>query len=36
VLRLAHALCGHGVRPGDRVAYPGPNHPAFFETLFAT
>lgn len=26
----------HGVRPGDRVAYLGPNHPAFLETLFAT
>ena len=24
------------MRPGDRVAYLGPNHPAFLETLFAT
>ncbi|HEV2778877.1 MAG TPA: long-chain fatty acid--CoA ligase [Actinophytocola sp.] len=32
-LRLAHAL---GVRRGDRVAYLGPNHPTFLETLFAT
>lgn len=36
VLRLANALRGRGVRPGDRVAYLGPNHPAFLETLFAT
>jgi fatty-acyl-CoA synthase len=36
VARLAHALRGLGVRPGDRVAYLGPNHPAFLETLFAT
>ncbi|NUT08905.1 MAG: long-chain fatty acid--CoA ligase [Nonomuraea sp.] len=35
VLRLAHALRGLGVRPGDRVAYLGPNHPSFLETLFA-
>ncbi|MEV8569370.1 long-chain fatty acid--CoA ligase [Streptomyces sp. NPDC051322] len=35
-LRLAHALRGLGVRHGDRVAYLGPNHPAFLETLFAT
>src|SRR5690349_7155166 len=34
--RLAHALAGLGVRHGDRVAYLGPNHPAFVETLFAT
>ncbi|MDL4777803.1 acyl-CoA synthetase [Actinomadura xylanilytica] len=33
---LAHALRGLGVRPGDRVAYLGPNHPSFLETLFAT
>ena len=32
----AHALLDLGVRPGDRVAYLGPNHPAFLETLFAT
>ena len=33
--RLAHALRAAGVRRGDRVAYLGPNHPAFLETLFA-
>ena len=32
---LAHGLRGHGVGHGDRVAYLGPNHPAFLETLFA-
>src|ERR1700754_4109021 len=36
VTRLAHGLRDLGVRPGDRVAYLGPNHPAFLETLFAT
>ena len=36
VNRAAHALENLGVRPGDRVAYLGPNHPAFLETLFAT
>ncbi|MFF5442059.1 long-chain fatty acid--CoA ligase [Streptomyces achromogenes] len=35
VLRLAHALRTLGVARGDRVAYLGPNHPAFLETLFA-
>ncbi|MFI0989533.1 long-chain fatty acid--CoA ligase [Streptomyces exfoliatus] len=35
VLRLAHALRALGVTSGDRVAYLGPNHPAFVETLFA-
>ncbi|MFE0652502.1 long-chain fatty acid--CoA ligase [Streptomyces sp. NPDC059534] len=35
VLRLAHALRGLGVARGDRIAYLGPNHPAFLETLFA-
>ncbi|MYX45940.1 long-chain-fatty-acid--CoA ligase [Streptomyces sp. SID89] len=35
VLRLAHALRGLGVGHGDRVAYLGPNHPAFLEALFA-
>lgn len=35
VNRLAHALRDLGVRPGDRVAYFGPNHPAFVETMFA-
>ncbi|MFB6781535.1 long-chain fatty acid--CoA ligase [Streptomyces sp. NPDC056352] len=33
--RLAHALRTAGVRRGDRVAYLGPNHPAFLETCFA-
>src|SRR5690606_24200708 len=36
VARLAHALRGLGIRPGDRVAYLGPNHPSFLETLCAT
>ncbi|MBX6768665.1 MAG: long-chain fatty acid--CoA ligase, partial [Actinomadura rubrobrunea] len=36
VTRLAHALRALGVRRGDRVAYLGPNHPTFLETLFAT
>lgn len=35
VLRLAHALRARGVRRGDRVAYLGPNNPAFLETFFA-
>jgi fatty-acyl-CoA synthase len=34
--RLAHVLTGLGVSGGDRVAYLGPNEPAFLETLFAT
>ncbi|MEU9060898.1 long-chain fatty acid--CoA ligase [Streptomyces sp. NPDC048430] len=34
--RLAHALRAAGIRRGDRVAYLGPNHPSFLETLFAT
>src|SRR6185312_14563026 len=34
--RLAHVLADAGVRHGDRVAYLGPNHPAFLELLFAT
>ncbi|MFE1315582.1 o-succinylbenzoate--CoA ligase [Streptomyces sp. NPDC058755] len=33
--RLARALRARGVRRGDRVAYLGPNHPAYLETLFA-
>jgi len=33
--RLAHALRGRGVRRGDRIAYLGPNHPSYLETLFA-
>ncbi|MDL5157758.1 acyl-CoA synthetase [Actinomycetospora termitidis] len=36
VRRLAAGLRGLGVEPGDRVAYLGPNHPAFVETMFAT
>ncbi|HKN55714.1 MAG TPA: long-chain fatty acid--CoA ligase [Amycolatopsis sp.] len=35
VLRLASGLRRLGVRRGDRVAYLGPNHPAYLETLFA-
>lgn len=35
VTRLAQALRALGVRRGDRVAYLGPNHPSFLETLFA-
>src|SRR3954447_13739417 len=33
--RLAQGLRDLGVRGGDRVAYLGPNHPAFVETMFA-
>lgn len=29
-------LADNGIRPGDRVAYWGANHPALLETLFAT
>jgi fatty-acyl-CoA synthase len=36
VMRLANALRDLGIKHGDRVAYLGPNHPAFLETLFAT
>ena len=36
VRRLANGLRGLGVAPGDRVAWLGPNHPAFLESLFAT
>jgi fatty-acyl-CoA synthase len=35
-MRLARGLFALGVLPGDRVAYLGPNHPAFLETCFAT
>ncbi len=35
VASLAHRLRSAGVRPGDRVAYLGPNHPAYLEVLFA-
>ncbi len=34
--RVADRLRAAGVSPGDRVAYLGPNHPAFVETMFAT
>lgn len=34
--RLGDALSRLGILPGDRVAYLGPNHPAFVETMFAT
>jgi fatty-acyl-CoA synthase len=34
--RLTHALTTLGIQAGDRVAYLGPNHPAFVETMFAT
>ncbi|WP_433305319.1 acyl-CoA synthetase [Actinoplanes sp. CA-030573] len=36
ITRLAARLRSAGVGPGDRVAYLGPNHPAFVETMFAT
>lgn len=36
VMGLARGLRAHGVRRDDRVAYLGPNHPAYLETLFAT
>jgi fatty-acyl-CoA synthase len=36
VTRLAARLRAGGVRAGDRVAYLGPNHTAFAETMFAT
>ncbi|QYC41752.1 Long-chain-fatty-acid--CoA ligase FadD13 [Nonomuraea coxensis DSM 45129] len=34
--RLSDRLRAAGVGHGDRVAYLGPNHPAFVETMFAT
>jgi fatty-acyl-CoA synthase len=34
--RLAHALRASGIRRGDRIAYLGPNHPSYLETLFAS
>lgn len=34
--RFAAALQERGVRPGDRLAYLGENHPDFLVTLFAT
>lgn len=33
--RLAHHLRSLGVGRGDRIAFLGPNHPAFLETMFA-
>jgi fatty-acyl-CoA synthase len=33
--RLANGLRALGVARGDRVAWLGPNHPAFLESLFA-
>ena len=33
--RLANGLRTLGVAKGDRVAWLGPNHPAFLESLFA-
>jgi fatty-acyl-CoA synthase len=35
VRRLANGLSRLGVRRGDRVAWLGPNHLAFLESLFA-
>lgn len=35
VRRLANGLRALGVAKGDRVAWLGPNHPAFVESLFA-
>ena len=36
VTRLAASLRARGIDRGDRVAYLGPNHPAFCEVMFAT
>ena len=36
VRRLANGLQRLGMERGDRVAWQGPNHPAFLESLFAS
>jgi len=36
IRRLANGLIDLGVEPGDRVAWLGPNHPAFLEAFFAS
>jgi len=36
IRRLANGLRSLGVGQGDRVAWMGPNHPAFLETFFAS
>lgn len=36
VARVCELLRGAGVGAGDRVAYLGPNHPAYLELLFAS
>ncbi|MFE7742300.1 long-chain fatty acid--CoA ligase [Nocardia sp. NPDC057455] len=35
VVRAAELLHQNGIRRGDRIAYLGPNHPAYLELLFA-
>jgi len=35
IRRLANGFRARGVSRGDRVAWLGPNHPAYLETLFA-
>ena len=36
VRRVANGLLHTGLRPGERVVWLGPNHPAFLGVLFAT
>jgi fatty-acyl-CoA synthase len=36
ILKFANGLRSVGARRGDRIGYFGANHPAFFETLFAS